>query len=46
MIPEKEDGSADCILEISPAFALSADDVKAKAGQIPQIKAGEKLYLG
>jgi UDP-N-acetylglucosamine/UDP-N-acetylgalactosamine diphosphorylase len=45
-VPRKQDGSADCLIEIAPSFALERDDVKAKVDQIPQIKAGDKLYLG
>ncbi len=45
-VPAKEDGSADCAIEIAPTFALDAEDVKAKADQIPEIKSGQQLYLG
>ncbi|UCF44499.1 MAG: UDPGP type 1 family protein [Planctomycetota bacterium] len=45
-VPRKQDGSADCLIEIAPSFALERDNVRAKVDQIPEIKAGDKLYLG
>ena len=44
-VPQKPDGSIDCVLEIAPGFALEKDDVKAKLNQIPPIKPGDKVYL-
>jgi len=44
-IPEKQDGSPDCLLEIAPSFALEKDDIKAKLNQIPKIKSKDKIYL-
>jgi UDP-N-acetylglucosamine/UDP-N-acetylgalactosamine diphosphorylase len=44
-VPRKADGSADCLLEIAPSFALEKADIKAKLNQIPQIKPMDKLYL-
>lgn len=44
-IPRKPDGSLDCVIEISPSFALEKDDVKAKLNKIPEIKSGDKVYL-
>lgn len=44
-IPEKVDGSPDCVIEIAPSFALEKDDVKAKINRIPKIKPGDKIYL-
>jgi len=44
-IPRKPDGTADCEIEIAPAFALTKDDLKEKLGRIPEIKPGDKLYL-
>ncbi len=44
-VPRKPDGTPDCTLEIAPNFALTADDLKNKRSQIPEIKPGEKLYL-
>ncbi len=44
-VPRKPDGVPDCTLEIAPSFALTADDLKAKRGQIPEIKPGDELYL-
>jgi UDP-N-acetylglucosamine/UDP-N-acetylgalactosamine diphosphorylase len=45
-VPRKLDGSPDCLLEIAPGFALTAEDLKAKLDQIPPIKPGDELYLG
>jgi UDP-N-acetylglucosamine/UDP-N-acetylgalactosamine diphosphorylase len=44
-VPRKADGSVDCMIEIAPGFALEKDDIKAKLNQIPEIKAGDELYL-
>ena len=44
-VPAKPDGSADCVIEISPAFAPEKEDLKQKLSQIPQIKPGDKVYL-
>jgi UDP-N-acetylglucosamine/UDP-N-acetylgalactosamine diphosphorylase len=44
-VPRRPDGSPDCLIEIAPRFALDKDDIKAKLGQIPRIKPGDKIYL-
>ncbi len=44
-IPQKPDGSPDCLIEIAPSFALEKDDVKAKLNQIPTINPKDKIYL-
>jgi UDP-N-acetylglucosamine/UDP-N-acetylgalactosamine diphosphorylase len=44
-VPRKPDGSADCIIEMAPSFALDKADVPAKRDQIPAIKPGDKVYL-
>lgn len=44
-VPKKPDGSPDCLIEIAPSFALQKEDVKAKLGQIPDVKPGDKIYL-
>jgi len=44
-VPRKPDGSADCLLEIAPSFALEKEDLKKKLGKIPQIKPGDSIYL-
>jgi UDP-N-acetylglucosamine/UDP-N-acetylgalactosamine diphosphorylase len=44
-VPRKPDGSADCIIEIAPSFALKKEDVKAKRKQIPAISPGDVIYL-
>jgi len=45
-IPRKSDGKADCIIEMSPLFALDVEDVIAKKQSLPEIKAGESVYIG
>ncbi|MGA2172941.1 MAG: UDPGP type 1 family protein [Sedimentisphaerales bacterium] len=45
-IPRKPDGSPDCAIEIAPAFALTKNDLLEKRLQIPEIKPGDKIYLG
>jgi UDP-N-acetylglucosamine/UDP-N-acetylgalactosamine diphosphorylase len=44
-VPRKADGSADCIIEMAPSFALDKEDVPAKRDQIPTIHAGDRVYL-
>ena len=44
-IPEKQDGSPDCLIEISPNFALDQNDIKQKLNQIPKITPNCKIYL-
>ena len=44
-IPRKADGSPDCTLEIAPSFALYKADVRVKVDQVPEIRAGDELYL-
>lgn len=44
-VPRKPDGSADCLIEIAPGFALSKDEIKAKLNLIPQINPGDEIYL-
>ncbi len=44
-VPRKPDGSADCLIEIAPGFALEKNDIKMKLNRIPEIKPGDKLYL-
>jgi UDP-N-acetylglucosamine/UDP-N-acetylgalactosamine diphosphorylase len=44
-VPRKKDGSLDCLLEITPSFALEKEDVESKLNQIPPIKPQDKLYL-
>ncbi len=45
-VPRKKDGSLDCIIEIAPSFAFEKEQVKDKADRIPDIKAGDKVYIG
>ena len=44
-IPKKVDGSVDCLLEITPSFALEKEDIKEKLAQIPKIKPKSKVYI-
>jgi UDP-N-acetylglucosamine/UDP-N-acetylgalactosamine diphosphorylase len=44
-VPRKGDGKADCVIEISPHFALFSWDVPGKKGRIPEIKPGASVYL-
>jgi UDP-N-acetylglucosamine pyrophosphorylase len=44
-VPRKADGRLDCELEMSPLFALTAEDVKAKVEKIPPIRPGDRVYL-
>ncbi len=45
-VPRKADGLPDCVIEISPGFALTREDVAKKRDKIPAIKPGDKIYLG
>ncbi|MGB7583066.1 MAG: UDPGP type 1 family protein [Sedimentisphaerales bacterium] len=45
-VPRKTDGLPDCVIEISPSFALTREDVAKKRDKIPTIKPGDKIYLG
>lgn len=45
-VPRTQSGQVDCCLEIAPSFALTPEDLKAKAAQIPEIKSGDSVYLG
>jgi UDP-N-acetylglucosamine/UDP-N-acetylgalactosamine diphosphorylase len=44
-VPRKPDGSADCLIEMAPSFALQEQDVKARLHQVPEIKPGARIYL-
>jgi UDP-N-acetylglucosamine/UDP-N-acetylgalactosamine diphosphorylase len=44
-VPRKSDGKPDCVLEISPVFALSKEEIKDKARCISDIKTGSSIYL-
>jgi UDP-N-acetylglucosamine/UDP-N-acetylgalactosamine diphosphorylase len=44
-VPRRPDGSADCLIEIAPSFALDQPDVKAQRDQIPPIRPGDRVYL-
>jgi len=44
-LPRKADGSADCVIEIAPGFAICPEDLIAKKDQLPQIRPGDEIYL-
>ena len=44
-IPRKDDGSVDCVIEIAPSFALSAEDIVEKENKLPDFKPGGEYYL-
>jgi UDP-N-acetylglucosamine/UDP-N-acetylgalactosamine diphosphorylase len=44
-VPRKPDGSPDCVVAISPRFALDADEVRAKASRIPPLRPGDRVYI-
>jgi UDP-N-acetylglucosamine/UDP-N-acetylgalactosamine diphosphorylase len=44
-VPGKPDGSADCLIEIAPSFALEKEDIKEKLDQIPNIERSGSIYL-
>jgi len=44
-VPRNEDRSVNCVIEIAPSFAIDIEELKSKAGQIPQIRPGDKIYL-
>jgi UDP-N-acetylglucosamine/UDP-N-acetylgalactosamine diphosphorylase len=44
-VPRKADGSPDCVLEMASSFALSAEDIKAKVGQVPKLTTRCEVYL-
>jgi UDP-N-acetylglucosamine/UDP-N-acetylgalactosamine diphosphorylase len=44
-VPRKPDGSADCLIEIAPSFALEKDDIKTKLSRVPEIKPMDRVYL-
>jgi len=44
-VPRKSDGSADCLIEIAPSFALTREDLKGKLDRVPQIRPGDTVCL-
>jgi UDP-N-acetylglucosamine/UDP-N-acetylgalactosamine diphosphorylase len=44
-VPRKPDGAVDAVIEISPLFALDADELKEKAAHLPAIPAGATICL-
>ncbi len=45
-VPRKDDGSIDAVIEIAPGFALTREELIGKENRLPEIKAGESVYLG
>jgi UDP-N-acetylglucosamine/UDP-N-acetylgalactosamine diphosphorylase len=45
-VPRKSDGSVDAVIEIAPGFALTKEQLVHKKDRIPEIRAGESVYLG
>jgi len=44
-VPRKGDGSVDAVIEIAPSFALTKDDLSRRKDRLPEIKAGDVVYL-
>ena len=44
-IPRKADGTPDLTIVIDPSFALDAADVASQVDRIPELKAGDCVYL-
>jgi len=44
-VPRKDDGSADCLIEMAPGFALHRPNVRGKLDQVPEIAPGSEVYL-
>ncbi|MHC4698924.1 MAG: hypothetical protein ACYTFA_19520 [Planctomycetota bacterium] len=44
-IPRDPEGEPDLILEIAPAYALDAEDVRERADQLPCLTPGQAIYL-
>lgn len=44
-VPRREDGAFGAMVEISPLFALDANDVAARSGEIPRLLEGSAVYL-
>ena len=45
-VPRKSDGTPDAIIEISPLFALDAEELARKRAQLRSLKSGDMVYLG
>ncbi len=45
-IPRKEDGEPDCVIEISPLFAVSQEQLKQRDLQVKSIERGSSVYFG
>lgn len=44
-LPRRPDGEPDCLIEISPRFALDAEQLKSRLNEIPVIARGGRVYL-
>lgn len=45
-VPRKADGEPDAVIEISPVFANTAEDLKSKTLQVKKIEPGQSVYFG
>lgn len=45
-VPRKADGEPDAMIEISPLFALDAEQLRERLKESPAIKPGAKVYIG
>lgn len=45
MVPRRADGEPDCVIEISPAFALDAEDLRERRGAPQSIARSERVLL-
>ena len=44
-VPRRADNTPDCIIEMAASFAVEKADVAARAGCVPVIKPGDRVYL-
>ena len=44
-VPRKPGGEPDVTVTIASSFALDAEDVKARADQLPQLKPGDVIHI-
>lgn len=44
-IPKTPDGQIDCVIEMSPLFAIDPEDVAIKKDKLPIIEKGKEIYI-
>lgn len=44
-VPRKVDGLCECVIEMSPSFAIDAEDVEKRKSRVPELRAGDEIYL-